>query len=112
MYNGQLNFSNLHNRCAIVRNGLLAVCIDHQQVTAIWPQRASYGILHCETCLDIRYYLALSLGRICTFLQDYDCWSLSSETHDGALLLGGPRAGCKLIGATVLLGQLCPGLVV
>lgn len=60
---------HFHNRCAIVGDGLLAVCINEQQVPAIWAECASNSILYRKTCVDVGYYLSLTLRRVGTYAQ-------------------------------------------
>jgi hypothetical protein len=46
---------------------LFAIFINQEKISAIRPQRAPNGGLNSQTRIDIRYYLALALRRVCTW---------------------------------------------
>lgn len=59
--------SDLHDCGAIVCDGLLAIGIDHEQVTAIWAEGVLDGPLYGETGIDVGDDLTSTLRCICTW---------------------------------------------
>ena len=53
--------TDLHNRRAVVGNGLLAILVDHKQVTAIGAECGLDGRLDSEAGVDVGDDLALAL---------------------------------------------------
>ena len=47
------NVEQLHDGGAVVGDGLSAILVDQQQVTAVGAERALDGRLHRETCIDV-----------------------------------------------------------
>lgn len=76
--------SNLHDGGTIVGDGLLAILIHHQQVSAIGAKGRLDGRLDSQTGIDVGHDLALALGGVgaCTgilsaleFVRDSECRS-------------------------------------
>ena len=56
--------TNLHDSGAIVGNSLLAILIDHEQITAVRTEGGLYRGLDCETGIDVGDDLSLALGSV------------------------------------------------
>lgn len=56
--------THLHDSSAVVGNGLLAILVNHQEVTSVGAQRGLYRGLHSETGIDVGDNLTLALRSI------------------------------------------------
>lgn len=56
--------THLHDGGAVVGNSLLAILVNHQEVTSVGAQRGLYRGLHSETGIDVGDNLTLALRSI------------------------------------------------
>lgn len=64
VYNGQASLTNLHDGSAVICNGLLAILVNHEQVTTVRTKSGLDGGLDSETGIDVGDNLTLALRSI------------------------------------------------
>lgn len=95
------NRTHFHRRCPIIRNGLLAIAVNKQEISSIWTQRALNRRLNRNTGVDVGNDLALSLRRIRSYSSLIGTKSVAEvvKREMGYRSLYGPSFNTIMVGA-------------